>query len=74
VRTQTLGHQSGTRVKEEGGAVANKRKGLTIRQKKTMKRHSEHHSDKHMALMTRLMISGRSFTEAHKAAMKKVGK
>ncbi|QDP62648.1 MAG: hypothetical protein Unbinned1327contig1000_7 [Prokaryotic dsDNA virus sp.] len=54
--------------------MANKRKGLTIRQKKTMKRHSEHHSDKHMALMTRLMISGRSFTEAHKAAMKKVGK
>ena len=47
---------------------------LTDRQKATMKKHSKHHSKKHMALMNQLMIKGRSFTAAHKIAQKKVGK
>jgi hypothetical protein len=68
------GQPNGTRAKAEGGEVAKKRKGLTIGQKKMLKKHSAHHSDKHMALMNRLMISGQSFDEAHKAAMKGVGK
>ena len=54
--------------------MANKRKGLTIGQKKKLKKHSSHHSDKHMALMSRLMISGQSFDKAHKTAMREVGK
>tara|TARA_Y100001937_G_scaffold54304_2_gene74939 strand:+ start:227 stop:379 length:153 start_codon:yes stop_codon:yes gene_type:complete len=49
-------------------------KKLTPRQNATMKRHSKHHTRKHMALMRRLMIQGKTFTEAHKSAMKKVGK
>ena len=49
-------------------------KKLTDRQEATMKRHSKHHTRKHMALMRRLMIQGKSFGQAHKAAQKKVGK
>ena len=47
---------------------------LTDRQKATMKKHSKHHTARHMRLMTGLMKQGQSFSEAHKAAMKKVGK
>ena len=71
---RTLGHPSGTRARVGAGAVAKKRKGLTIGQKKMLKKHSAHHSDKHMALMNRLMISGQSFDKAHKIAMKEAGK
>tara|TARA_R100001510_G_scaffold45594_1_gene42324 strand:+ start:1032 stop:1184 length:153 start_codon:yes stop_codon:yes gene_type:complete len=49
-------------------------KKLTDRQQATMKRHSKHHSKKHMALMRRLMIEGKTFGAAHKVAQKKVGK
>jgi len=47
---------------------------LKKRQEDAMKRHSEHHSKKHMDLMKKLMNEGKTFTEAHKLAMKKVGK
>jgi len=47
---------------------------LNQRQHKTMKRHSKHHSKKHMALMQRLMIKGKTFSQAHKETQKKVGK
>ena len=47
---------------------------LTQRQKDTMKRHSKHHTKKHMDMMTKLMKEGKTFSEAHKIAMKKVGK
>jgi hypothetical protein len=47
---------------------------LTARQQATMKRHAEHHSKKHMAEMRKAMKSGKTFTQAHKAALKKVGK
>ena len=49
-------------------------KKLTAKQKQTMERHSKHHTKKHMALMKRLMIQGKNFSQAHKAAQKKVGK
>ena len=52
----------------------NKTKQLTQRQKDTLKRHSKHHTAKHMAEMKRLMRRGKTFTESHKIAMKKVGK
>tara|TARA_Y100001938_G_C7745746_1_gene261477 strand:+ start:106 stop:306 length:201 start_codon:yes stop_codon:yes gene_type:complete len=47
---------------------------LTQRQKDTLKRHSKHHTKKHIATMTKLMKEGKTFGESHKIAMKKVGK
>jgi len=47
---------------------------LTQRQKDTLKRHSAHHTQKHMTMMRGLMKQGKTFGEAHKIAMKKVGK
>jgi hypothetical protein len=49
-------------------------KKLTIRQEKTMKSHSKHHTKKHMDMMRKLMIQGKTFSQAHKSAQKKVGK
>tara|TARA_R100000541_G_C1870334_1_gene80686 strand:- start:398 stop:571 length:174 start_codon:yes stop_codon:yes gene_type:complete len=54
--------------------VIKKSKGLTDRQKATMKRHSVHHSAKHMDLMKKLMLSGKTFEQAHAVAQKQVGK
>jgi len=51
-----------------------KSKDLTDRQKATMKKHSVHHTAKHMASMKKAMLSGKTFTQAHKIAMKQVGK
>ena len=47
---------------------------LTKRQEDTLKRHKVHHTAKHMAFMRREMRKGKSFTQAHKEAMRKVGK
>ncbi len=49
-------------------------KKLTARQEATMKRHAEHHTKKHMSEMRKMMLAGKTFTQAHKAAQKKVGK
>jgi len=46
---------------------------LTQKQKDTLKRHSRHHSAKHMTLMKNLMMKGKTFTAAHKTAQKQVG-
>jgi hypothetical protein len=51
-----------------------KEKKLTERQKNTLKKHSVHHTAKHMTMMRSLMKKGKSFNVAHKEAMKKVGK
>tara|TARA_R100000234_G_C4913894_1_gene141123 strand:- start:364 stop:549 length:186 start_codon:yes stop_codon:yes gene_type:complete len=56
------------------GKKGNKKKTLTQRQKDTLKKHSVHHTSKHMAMMRKLMREGATFTTAHKKAMKKVGK
>ena len=50
------------------------KKELTPRQNATMKKHSVHHTAKHMANMRKSMLAGKTFSEAHKIAMKKVGK
>ena len=47
---------------------------LTDRQKTTLKKHSVHHSSKHMKEMKLAMNKGISFTKAHKIALKKKGK
>ena len=46
----------------------------TKRQNSALKRHSAHHTKKHMAEMRKLMKKGSTFSEAHKKAMKKVGR
>jgi hypothetical protein len=46
---------------------------LTKRQQDVMKKHSKHHTGKHMKSMTAMMKKGKTFTQAHKAAQKKVG-
>mgnify|MGYP003108919396 FL=1 len=51
-----------------------KPKALTKRQQAALKRHSVHHTAKHMADMRRSMRAGKTFTEAHRVAMRKVGK
>tara|TARA_R100001463_G_scaffold63025_1_gene115973 strand:- start:285 stop:494 length:210 start_codon:yes stop_codon:yes gene_type:complete len=56
------------------GKAKRKTKALTQRQKDTLKRHSVHHTKKHMTMMRKLMKSGKTFTQSHKMAMKKVGK
>ena len=50
-----------------------KKKALTKRQEATMKRHSKHHTRKHMSFMKRRMLMSDTFTQAHKKAMKAVG-
>tara|TARA_R110002012_G_scaffold149268_2_gene308276 strand:+ start:1339 stop:1512 length:174 start_codon:yes stop_codon:yes gene_type:complete len=49
-------------------------KKLTKKQTDVLSRHSEHHTTKHMAEMRKAMKSGKTFTAAHKLAMKKVGR
>jgi len=46
---------------------------LSKRQKKTLGKHSKHHTKKHMSLMKRLMKSGTTFSAAHKKAQQQVG-
>ena len=47
---------------------------LNVRQQNAMKRHSKHHTAKHIKSMLTSMKRGKTFTESHKIAMKKVGK
>jgi len=49
-----------------------KMKKLTDAQKKKLGEHSKHHSKKHMASMRTAMKKGKSFTQAHTEAKKKV--
>tara|TARA_R100000781_G_scaffold10135_3_gene9838 strand:- start:9382 stop:9540 length:159 start_codon:yes stop_codon:yes gene_type:complete len=49
-------------------------KKLTKRQETTLKKHSKHHTSKHMKAMRASMRNGKTFTESHRLAMKKVGK
>ena len=66
------------RNKVENIVVVRKRKTtrrkLTKRQQATLRKHSSHHTKKHMTFMRAQMRKGKSFTASHKAAMKKVGK
>jgi hypothetical protein len=50
------------------------KKSITKRQEASLKRHSKHHSTKHMAYMKRRMLMGDTFRTAHKKAQNKVGK
>lgn len=61
---------------KKGGVVKKKKKAkaLTKSQVATLKKHSVHHSAKHMAEMRKAMKAGSSFTASHKIAKKKIGK
>tara|TARA_R100001082_G_scaffold35187_1_gene18259 strand:+ start:4722 stop:4901 length:180 start_codon:yes stop_codon:yes gene_type:complete len=48
--------------------------GLTTRQASAMKKHAKHHTAKHLRSMVTAMKNGKTFTQSHKMAMKKVGK
>ena len=39
-----------------------------------MKKHAVHHSAKHMSAMKKSMLAGKTFTQAHIIAKKKIGK
>tara|TARA_R100001086_G_scaffold234629_1_gene156980 strand:+ start:266 stop:421 length:156 start_codon:yes stop_codon:yes gene_type:complete len=49
------------------------KKKLTSRQEMAMKKHKKHHSKKHLDFMKKEMLKGKTFTESHKLAQKKVG-
>jgi|TARA_R110001592_G_scaffold322770_1_gene601771 hypothetical protein len=48
-------------------------KKLTMAQKTRLKKHSVHHTKKHMTAMRSAMKKGTSFTKAHAQAKRKVG-
>tara|TARA_Y100001973_G_C5206932_1_gene342166 strand:+ start:761 stop:991 length:231 start_codon:yes stop_codon:yes gene_type:complete len=48
--------------------------GLKPRQAMAMKRHSVHHTGKHIRMMVTAMKKGATFSQSHKMAVKKVGK
>ena len=45
--------------------------GLTARQANAMKRHSQHHTAKHIRAMATAMKKGKTFGQSHKMAQKK---
>ena len=47
---------------------------LNKRQQTAMKRHVEHHTAKNLLDMLKRMKKGKSFTEAHRASQKAVGR
>lgn len=47
---------------------------ITKKQKSTLSKHAKHHTKKHMTLMRKFMNQGQSFTQAHKATQKEIGK
>ena len=47
---------------------------LTKSQQNAMKKHSKHHTKKHIQYMTNSIKRGSTFSKAHKNAQKKVGK
>jgi hypothetical protein len=48
--------------------------GLTKRQISAMRRHSKHHTAKHLKSMVRAMKKGKTFTQSHTIAQRKVGR
>ncbi len=50
------------------------KKDLTAQQKKKLKQHATIHTKKQIALMEHGMKAGKTFTQAHSYAMRKVGK
>ena len=66
-----VNYKKGGMVKSVKGVTT---KGLTSRQATTLKKHSVHHTKKHIKMMVDAMKKGASFSASHKMAQKKVGK
>lgn len=47
---------------------------LNSKQKQMLEKHAKHHSPQHLKSMRMHMMNGKSFKQAHKAALKKYGK
>ena len=47
---------------------------ISATNKKKLEKHKAHHSDKHLKSIRMSMLKGSTFEEAHKKAMKSVGK
>jgi hypothetical protein len=47
---------------------------ISKKQTATLKKHAKHYTTKHMNSMKKDMKKGKSFSKAHKKAIKKVGK
>ena len=47
---------------------------ISATNKKKLEKHKAHHSDKHLKSTRTSMLKGSTFEEAHKKAMKSVGK
>ena len=74
---------SGSRVKKvrvikRKSKKANVKKSMKRKLSKSqtdrLKRHSAHHTKKHMSMMRKRMRMGKSFSQAHAEAKRKVGK
>ena len=63
-----------TSVKAPGKVKGVDVSSLTTRQRLAMKKHAKHHTAKHLKGMVDAMKKGKTFTQSHKHAMKKVGK
>ena len=50
------------------------KKQLTKRQKDTLNKHKVHHTKKHMDIMKKEMLKGKTFKQAHDIALNKHGK
>ena len=69
-----LMQRKGAKRKMAKNLVGISLKGLSVAQKKAMQKHKIHHTKKHLKLMATEMRKGKTFTQAHKLAMKKVGR
>ncbi len=49
------------------------KKTLTKRQMDTLDRHKKHHTLKHIAIMKKEMLKGKTFKQSHNIALKKHG-
>mgnify|MGYP003134745685 CR=1 FL=1 len=47
---------------------------LNKTQKKAFRKHAKHHTKKHVKSMVASLKKGKTFTQAHNSAMRKVGK
>ena len=63
-------------MKIKSGKINKRRVRLTKRQKDALTKHkaTHGHSKKHIDEMTKAMLSGKTFMEAHSIAMRKKGK
>lgn len=48
--------------------------GLNKRQVNSMRRHARHHTAKHLRSMVQAIRKGKTFSQSHSSAMKKIGR